>query len=75
MTHTPETRRAAEQHAMFHIHPDTSADSFLAGYDHRQKEIDELYRHLKDTTRILESYNQDDERVKYNKILIQKHKR
>jgi hypothetical protein len=44
MNHTEEDIEAANQHAMFHIHPDTSADSFLSGCEHKQKDAEEAIR-------------------------------
>lgn len=41
-----DTITAAKQHAMFHIHPDTSADSFLDGAKYMQAQKDEQIKEL-----------------------------
>jgi len=45
MKHSEETIKAAEKHALYKspiICERQANESFLAGYDHRQKEVDDL---------------------------------
>lgn len=78
MKHSDKDIEAADAYAGQFNNPtyeQNAFKAFLAGLEHKQKDVDELVEALEESTVVIKAFNFRHTRIEKNNKLIQKHKR